>query len=162
MSGNRRTVGDLYRIALGDGQCGYMQYLGDDRTQLGSNVVRVFSHIAREGAELDLSQIVREPVAFVAHVALPVGVKRSVWEKIGHESAPSKVDTLFCQANDYGQPDMKTSSNWSIWRINEPMLRVGRLDAEQRQAELGLVVNPYDIVSRLRTGRYEFVYPVSA
>jgi hypothetical protein len=161
MSGSRRTVGDVYRIALGEGQFGYMQYLCDDRTQLGSNVVRVFDCIAREGAEPELSQILCEPIAFVAHVALPVGIKRSVWEKIGRGAAPGKIDTLFCQANDYGKPDMKTSSNWSIWRINEPMVKVGRLDVAQHQAELGLVVNPYDIVSRLRTGRYEFFYPVS-
>ena len=36
---------------------------------------------------------------------------------------------------------------------------VGELEGENRKAEIGVVVNPFDIVQRIKTGYYDFVYP---
>ena len=36
---------------------------------------------------------------------------------------------------------------------------VGELEEENRKAEIGVVVNPFDIVRRIKTGYYDFVYP---
>ena len=36
---------------------------------------------------------------------------------------------------------------------------VGELEGENRKAEIGVVVNPFDIVKRIKTGYYDFVYP---
>jgi hypothetical protein len=45
------------------------------------------------------------------------------------------------------------------WKINEDPKSVGRLNGENRHAEIGIVVNPLDIVERMRAGKYNFVYP---
>ena len=36
---------------------------------------------------------------------------------------------------------------------------VGELEGENRKAEIGVAVNPFDIVQRIKTGYYDFVYP---
>ena len=36
---------------------------------------------------------------------------------------------------------------------------VGELEGENRKAEIGVAVNPFDIVQRIKTGHYDFVYP---
>ena len=35
---------------------------------------------------------------------------------------------------------------------------VGELEGENRKAEIGVVVNPFDIVERIKIGHYDFVY----
>ena len=41
----------------------------------------------------------------------------------------------------------------------EPMKRVGALIGDRRKAEIGMVINPYSILCRIRTGSYDFAYP---
>ena len=36
---------------------------------------------------------------------------------------------------------------------------VGELEGENRKAEIGVAVNPFDIVERIKIGHYDFVYP---
>ena len=48
----------------------------------------------------------------------------------------------------------------TIWHINDDQFTyVGELEGENRKAEIGVVVNPFDIVKRIKTGYYDFVYP---
>ena len=50
-----------------------------------------------------------------------------------------------------GAEKIKVSENWYVWHINdEDFTRVGRLEGENRKAEIGVVVNPYDIVERIK------------
>lgn len=47
--------------------------------------------------------------------------------------------------------------NWYVWKINDKdFTRAGKLEGAYRQAEIGLVINPADIVNRMRTGQYAF------
>ncbi|MDR1181545.1 MAG: hypothetical protein LBL13_06175 [Bacteroidales bacterium] len=41
----------------------------------------------------------------------------------------------------------------------EKFTRVGKLNGENRKAEIGVVINPTSIVHRLRTGEYDIFYP---
>ncbi|MDN5678715.1 MAG: hypothetical protein L0G73_09855, partial [Acinetobacter sp.] len=55
---------------------------------------------------------------------------------------------------------IKISHNWFVWHINDDKFSyVGNLKEENRKAEIGVVVNPFDIVERIKTGKYNFVYP---
>jgi hypothetical protein len=59
-----------------------------------------------------------------------------------------------------GQEPIKISDKWYVWRINDrDFTNVGKLEGENRKAEIGVVVNPYDIVDRIKTGKYNFFYP---
>lgn len=37
-------------------------------------------------------------------------------------------------------------------------IKVGDLKGENRKANIGLVVTPYNIVDRIKTGKYQFAY----
>ena len=65
---------------------------------------------------------------------------------------------MFRDTKDYG-PNIDVSDNWFIWFINEDTKFVGRLEGANRNADVGVVVRPIDIVDRMRTGKYNFKYP---
>lgn len=86
------------------------------------------------------------------------GIKMKLWEKVGNVPEVGEVDVLFRDTNDYGK-QVKVSNNWYIWRMNEPFIDVGKLEGDNQKAEIGIVVAPPDIIDRMRTGKYDFVYP---
>ncbi len=46
------------------------------------------------------------------------------------------------------------------WHINDDeFTSVGNLEGENRKAEIGVVMPPLAIVERIKTGKYNFVYP---
>lgn len=137
---------------------GLLHYVGMDSTQLHSQVVRAYSctHISTEVAEI--ARMTARPPDFSAHVALPAGVKRGVFSRVGFVPLREPCVTWFRQANDYGNGSA-TSSDWSVWCVGKPMTRIKALSKEQRSYEIGLVVNPFDVIHRLKSGRYAFFYP---
>ena len=71
---------------------------------------------------------------------------------------------IFRNTSDYGakvgEEPTKISNNWHVWRINDKdFTTVGKLQGENRKAEIGVVVNPYDVIERIKTGKYIFFYP---
>lgn len=69
----------------------------------------------------------------------------------------------FRGTNDYGvwieDEPVRISEKWYVWKINEPFKDVGKLEGENREGEIGVIVNPYDVVERIKTGKYSFFYP---
>jgi hypothetical protein len=157
----QRRLGDVYKVDLGKGSVGLFQHVADDPTQLGSNVIRVFSHtLNTHNLALDFQELVSSAAAFHAHVAIPVGLKLKIWERIGNSRIVGDSQRIcFRICNDYGRPGLQSSQDWSVWRIGMPMNRIGPLNEHSRLCEIGLVVNPLSIVSRIRTGKYDFAYP---
>lgn len=66
-------------------------------------------------------------------------------------------DVLFRSSSD--DPKTKISDNWWIWKVNEQQQYVGKLEGENRLAEIGSIISPDSIVYRINTGKYDFVYP---
>ena len=155
----RFRIGDIFSVALDDKNKKYFQYVADDLTQLNSYVIRCFKKKYPIDETADLREVVKDEVEFFAHVILKFGIKLKVWEKVGSVSEIGKVEALFRDSNDYGNPAIKVSNNWYVWKINEPFKKVGRLEGENRKAEIGIVVSPACILQRMRLGRYTFVYP---
>ena len=88
----------------------------------------------------------------------------NLWEKVGNIDDVGKTDhILFRGSSDSGSKpgeQIKISQKWYVWKINDnDFTRVGTLEGENRKAEIGLVVNPYDVIDRLKTGKYDFFYP---
>jgi hypothetical protein len=154
----KRKFGDIYSVDLGSTGRGYFQHVADDRTQLSSNVVRVFERAADDHFSIDA--IAKLPTAFHAHVAIPVGIKLRIWKVVAHLDLPSPIDDLrFRICNEYGRQAPKHSRDWSVWCIGKPLKRVGPLDEITRTYEIGVIVNPLSVRFRMISGRYDFFYP---
>ena len=87
-----------------------------------------------------------------------------VWDVWGNSQELGKLnDVLFRGTSDSGSrpgEQILVSNKWYIWKINDlNFTSVGKLEGENRKAELGVVVNPYDIKDRMITGSYNFFYP---
>lgn len=155
----KSVVGDVFEVRLDTSSKHFFQYVADDATQLNSHVVRVFRQAYGANESPDLSGVIRGEVDFHAHVLLGIGIKQQLWRKVGHVLPPRDVDVLFRDTNDYGNPSIKVSNNWYVWRVNGPFERIGTMSAEYEGAEVGVVVPPDSLLCRMRSGRYDFVYP---
>jgi hypothetical protein len=151
--------GDMFSAVIDENNKKYFQYVANDLTQLNSAVIRVFKKYYSVNEKPDLNKIINDEIDFYAHVVLGLGIKLKYWNKVGNVTDVGKVDVLFRDSSDYGNPNVKISNNWWIWRINEPMKSVGKLKGTNQRAELGLVISPDSIVHRMRTGKHDFVYP---
>ncbi len=63
-------------------------------------------------------------------------------------------------ARKKGEEPTKISNKWYIWRINdENFTQVGKLEGENRNAFIGLVINPLGIVELAKGNKYPDNYP---
>lgn len=151
-------IGDVFCVKLDDRNKKYFQYVAKDLTQLNSDVIRAFKKTYSIDEEPNLSEVVKDEIAFYGHCVTNLGVKMGVWEKAGKAPIVGELDVLFRDTNDYGRkPDeepVKISHSWYVWKINEEFRRVGKLEGENQKSEIGMVMNPLSVVHRIRTGEY--------
>lgn len=155
----RLKIGDVLQVPLEEGKAGYVQYVADDTSMLDSYVIRVFWGEHDPAKPPEVSEIVSGEVAFHAHVFLKLCIKYGFWKKVGNAPAPSKIDVLFRGCWDDGNPDVKVSRRWYVWRINEPFQEIGALIPKYEGAEIGSVLPPQSIVERMLTGKYTLGLP---
>lgn len=156
----RRNIGDIYAIYLpGDG-VGFMQHIENDKSQLGSNIVRIFGTVQIKDLPVDLEKIAESQVKFYAHVLLKAGETLNVWERIGRVNKVSASLPLWCQCNEEGNWSRDiVSYNWVVWQTNGERIPAVFDSKEFLEAELGDAFSPNDIRTRLTDGKYGGVYP---
>lgn len=165
MTRAKTKIGDIFSVKIDKDNKKYFQLVAFDLTQLNSDVIRTFKKEYPISANPDLSEIVSGEVEFYTHCVTKLGLKMNLWEKVGFISDVGKIDNiLFRGSSDsgskVGEENVKVSERWYVWRINDKnFTRVGKLKGENRKAEIGIVVNPYDVVERMKTGKYSFFYP---
>jgi hypothetical protein len=157
-------IGDVFSVKLDDGSKKYFQLIAFDSKQLNSDVIRGFKKEYPLDSTPKLSDIIEDEVAFYTHCVTKFGVKFNLWEKAGNTlEIGDLTKVLFRDTNDSGcKPgeQVKISTNWYVWRINDAdFTRVGKLEGENRTAEIGVIVNPYDVLDRIKTGKFNFFYP---
>lgn len=157
-------LGDVFSVKVDESHKKYFQLVAFDLTQLNSDVIRAFNQLYTIDANPDLSEIVNGEVAFYAHCVTKIGLKMGCWERAGNIANVGKTDhILFRNTSDYGSKpgeQIKISHNWYVWKINDRgFTRVGKLEAENREAEIGIVISANSIVHRMQTGKYDFIYP---
>ena len=158
-------IGDVFSVKIDENNKKYFQLIAYDLTVLNSDVIRAFRQVYPISANPNLSEIVNGEIEFYAHYVTKLGVKINLWEKVGSIKEVGYLNhILFRNTNDYGElvdgKPIKISEKWYVWHINdENFTRVGKLTSENRKAEIGVIVNPYDIVERIKTGKYSFFYP---
>ncbi len=159
----RVKIGDVFAVRLDDNIKKCFQYVEIDRSQLDSPVIRAFKKAYPLDVMPDLAEIVADDVDFFAHVIVQWGLKMGLWEKVGHVDETGDPSVLFRDTDDCGHKEgeapVRVSSNWYVWSVNEEFHHVGELKGENRNSEIGVVVSPPDIVHRMQTGKYGFVYP---
>jgi hypothetical protein len=157
-------IGDVFSVKIDNHSKKYFQYIISDLTQLNSDVIRAFKKVYLIDTNPDLSEIVNGEVEFYAHCVTKLGLKMNYWESVGNiANTGNTTNILFRDTNDYGSKpgeQIKVSNNWYVWKINDnDFTRVGKLEGENRKAEVGIVISPDSIVHRMQTGKYDFVYP---
>lgn len=153
-------IGDVFLVKLAEDCKKYFQYIISDLTQLNSDVIRAFKKMYPMDADPDLSEIVNGEVEFYAHCVTKWGIKLSYWERVGNISEIGRLDhILFRDSGDYGNPKIKISNDWWVWKINEEQKWVGKLEGENLKAEIGIVMDAESIVHRMKTGKYDGFYP---
>ncbi len=154
-------IGDIFSVNLENGYKKYFQLIAYDLTQLNSDVIRSFKDEYKIGDAPSLQRIIDGEIEFYAHCVTKSGLKLNLWIKEGNITEVGNLnDIIFRDTNDYSNPNVEISNNWYIWRINDKdFTRVGKLIGENRKAEIGIVINPFDIVNRIKTGKYQFQYP---
>ena len=159
----RTTIGDVFAVQLNKNTKKYFQYIANDRSQLNSPVIRVFKKMYSIDEAPDLHAVVAGEIDFYAHVIIQWGIKMHLWEKVGRIKVIDQPCVIFRDTDDCGHKEgeepVKVSARWYIWKINEEFQHVGKLEGQNREAEIGVVVAPPDILLRMQTGMYGFVYP---
>jgi len=157
-------VGDVFCVKLTESTKKYFQLIAFDLTQLNSDVIRAFKKEYPIETNTELLDVIKDEVEFYTHCNTNLGIKLNLWEKVGCiEEIGKTADIIFRGSSDSGSKpgeQIKLSSNWYIWRIGDgDFTKVGKLVGENRKAEIGIIVNPYDVVERLSTGKFSFFYP---
>lgn len=157
-------IGDIFSVQINEKNKKYFQLITLDSTQLNSDVIRAFKTEYPIDVDPDLQEIVKGEVEFYAHCVTKWGVKLGYWEKVGKSDDIGHLDhILFRDTNDYGHTEgdepIRVSDDWYVWRIGGKFTDVGKLEGENRLAEIGIVLNPESIVHRMKTGEYTGFYP---
>jgi Immunity protein 26 len=159
--GGNTKIGDVFSVKIDENYKKYFQLIAFDLTQLNSDVIRAFKKVFQNNENPDLFEIITSEIEFYAHCVTKIGIKMGYWEKVGNITEIGEIDhILFRDSGDYGNPEIRTSEDWWVWKINEQQRRVGKLIGENQKSEIGLVINPESIIYRMRTGGYDFkAYP---
>ena len=158
-------IGDIFFVTLDNGNKKYFQYIANDLTQLNSDVIRSFKKEYSTNEQVDYKQMLSEDIDFHAHTMINIGVKQALFHKEGRfDVFPEIANIVFRGTLDYGktinEETIKISNNWRIWRINDDdFTYIGKLTGENRKSEIGIVMPPFAIVERIKTGKFNFVYP---
>ena len=159
MARRNTIIGDVFCVIVDEKSKKYLQYIVSDLTQLNSDVIRAFKKSYSINEDPDLLEIVKGEVDFYAHCVTKWGIEFGIWEKVGNVPPIGKIEVLFKSSGDYGNPEIKISQDWWVWKVNEEQRRVGKLEGENKKAEIGSVIQPSRIAHRMKTGKYDFVYP---
>jgi len=159
-------IGDVFSVKIDESTKKYFQLIAYDLQMLNSDVIRAFEKKYPMNETPPLSEIINGEVEFYAHCVTKWGVKLGYWEKIGSNPDVGQLDhILFRETSDWGPvpatPEtVYISEKWYVWRINDDdFTDVGKLEGENRNAEIGPVMPPKSIVERMQTGKYYGYYP---
>ncbi|MCX8524345.1 hypothetical protein OF897_10535 [Chryseobacterium formosus] len=158
-------IGDIFSVELDNGNKKYFQYIANDLTQLNSDVIRSYKKEYSKDEQPDYEKLLSGEIDFHAHTMINVGVKQNLFTQEGKSIVNPNIDNIVFRGTlDYGQKVngelVKVSNNWRIWHINDDnFTNIGKLEGKNRNAEIGIVMPPFAIVERIKTGKFNFVYP---
>ena len=150
-------AGDVFSLKV-EGGNRYFQYLGNDNTQLGGNIIAAFSGVHQQEL-FEIEKINELPIDFYAMTSIPLGVKIQLWDYFCSAPVVQYGRILFRSTEDYGEPEMLTSNDWWVWEPNTVHKHIGPLIDEYRNSYIGVLAAPTNVSDRLKTGKYSYFYP---
>jgi len=156
----RLLKGDIFEVPLNDNIRGYFQYIGVDESELSSYVIKVFKKRYQIKEVLELEDIVKDEVQFYARVIIQLGEKMNLWHKVGRIKDIRDTDSIFFRVPNRPKNYIsgESVSSWKLWQMNERAVEVDNSSSELQSAYIGAIVSPVDIVDRMQTGEYKFIY----
>ena len=154
-------IGDVFEVPIEGGWKRYFQLIARDLFELNSDVVRVFRAHYRHIGNSELEKIVRDEVEFYIHLFIKIGIKEAAWSKIGNVSVEPDIDLpQFRDSRDCGNPSVKTSKRWNVWKVNDQKpTYIGELTSEYQNYNIGGVWPSEALLEILNTGKSSWVYP---
>jgi len=154
-------IGDVFEVPIEGGWKRYFQLIARDSLELNSDVVRVFRARYKATETPELEKIVRDEVELHIHLFIKIGIKEVAWSKIGNASiGPDFELPHFRDSQDYGNPSVKISKRWNVWKINDRNpTYVGELAPEFQNYNIGGVWPVDALLEILNTGKSSWVYP---
>lgn len=153
----RAKTGDIFRVETEQGSR-YFQYLGNDSTQLGGDIIAAFVGNFRE-VDVSVANLTKLPIEFFAITTISLGLKMGLWSLAGNTLAVEHSHVVFRDTNDYGTPGVLSSNDWWVWSPNAKSRHIGPLVGDYRKSYIGVLAAPMNICDRLKTGKYSFFYP---
>jgi hypothetical protein len=104
-----------------------------------------------------LPDIVLDEVEFHAHVVINWGLKMKLWRRVGSAKSITLGDlgALYFRGCEFFGTVNKPIRRWTVWKVNgRRRFFVAKRTKKYQEAEPGPVVNPNDIVIRMKTGKY--------
>lgn len=144
-------TGDIFMVQLEDCQC-YFQYIIDDKSELSSNVIKIFKRKYPLGSTPDFEELADIEAECYAHTNIRIGVKQHLWEKVGKASVHDSFDAKFI--DDYDPiPDLGMK-RWQVWILNNKRFKCDELPDDYKKADMGGVIPPKYIVYRIKYGKH--------
>jgi hypothetical protein len=144
----RTNKGDIFCVSV-NGKSRYFQYIDDDKSQLGSNVICAFKGEFSSHSHPNLGELQTTGVDFYAHVLLKAGEKMKIWSKqqTSLEICPV-ADVWFRDVADSGNLSPGITENWILWRVNQPRFRVDAKRHELFASHIGIVNSSIQVCQR--------------
>ena len=165
MARTNTKIGDVFSVKIDENSKKYFQLVAFDSVQLNSDVIRAFKKVYSLDENPELQVLINDEVSFYAHCVTKFGLKMGLWDVVGNVSEVGDFSqVIFRDTNDYGTrpgvDPIKVSHNWHIWKVNDDdFTLVGKLEGENRNSFIGLVMNPVGIVEMLKGNKYLTNYP---
>lgn len=144
-------TGDIFMVKLDDCQR-YFQYIIDDKSQLSSNVIKVFKRKYPLGSTLDFEELADCEAECYAHTIVRIGVMQHLWEKVGKASVHDNFDAKFIDGYD-SIPELGMK-RWQVWVLNRRRVKCDELPSEYKNADKGAVMPPSSIHYRIQYGKH--------
>jgi Immunity protein 26 len=150
-------IGDVFILKIKDRNF-FFQFIGRDSSCLNADVIRIFD--LNLNKEANFKNLILRDIQFYSHTSIRLGIKLNLWKKIGNLTLEDNfISPTFRHTDDVANPSIKKSYRWYIWKVNGPTVDVGELTKDLKLLSVGGVTHPYDIVTRLETGKDMLDYP---
>lgn len=147
-------IGNVFCAKIDEEYKMYFQFIALDKTNLTSDVIRVFKTRYALSDNPKLEDVVKDEVMFNTHVVIPWGIRMGLWDKVGNVKFEEQVRIPF---KTFNKPSNipQLSFDWRVWYTNEPDAEItGPLPEEFRYAEWGGIMAPRNVFNRMRDGKH--------
>lgn len=163
----RIKEGDVFYAEIGNGEKAYFQYIMQDHHQLGGHVIRVFDRHYKLDMQPEISEIVKDKVAFYTHVFLFFGIKEEAYNKVGNSTIKGNggLDNVyFGHTHEFHYPnphafeppiEVNPLENWFVWKVTGEKKNLRKVPEEIiPRLEYCAVMPTKAVINRMRLGYF--------